>query len=271
MEMEIGHPSSNIEFQYTDKELDEDTDLYYFQARYYDPKTNHFKGRDRVKLEDNLTNYFGINAYVFVNNNPVRNVDEDGNIPSEKTAPGTIRSSFGMRMHPILNVMRLHAGMDISNGQAGGEIKAGARGRVSATGFQEGGAGNYAVINHGAWDGYKLETVYMHMQNSASQYEGVLYGNGDSGFGAVGSTGVGTGPHLHYEIRINGKSINPEGRDAQQILNTLVERSNIHNKMKDLRNLQNKAEDLDIKKQYEEQIQKLLPEYKRLTTEINSL
>jgi RHS repeat-associated protein len=78
LEMEIGSPSSNIEFQYTDKELDEDTDLYYFQARYYDPVRGGFPSRDKVKLEDNLKNYFGINAYVFTNNNPVRNVDPDG-------------------------------------------------------------------------------------------------------------------------------------------------------------------------------------------------
>ncbi|MDR2409520.1 MAG: RHS repeat-associated core domain-containing protein, partial [Bacteroidales bacterium] len=78
LEMEIGSPSSNIEFQYTDKELDEDKDLYYFQARYYDPVRGGFPSRDKVKLEDNLKNYFGINAYVFTNNNPVRNVDPDG-------------------------------------------------------------------------------------------------------------------------------------------------------------------------------------------------
>jgi RHS repeat-associated protein len=66
-------------FRYTDKELDTDTDLYYFQARYYDPVRGGFPSRDKVKLEDNLKNYFGINAYVFTNNNPVRNVDPDGN------------------------------------------------------------------------------------------------------------------------------------------------------------------------------------------------
>jgi RHS repeat-associated protein len=79
LEMEIGNPSSNINFQYTDKELDANTNLYYFQARYYDPFTNHFRSRDRVHLEDNLKNYFGINPYVFTNNNPVRNRDADGN------------------------------------------------------------------------------------------------------------------------------------------------------------------------------------------------
>jgi RHS repeat-associated protein len=76
--MEIGEPSSNIEFQYTDKELDEDTGLYNFHARYRDPVDNRFYGRDRVKLEDNLKNYFGINPYLFTNNNPIKFIDPDG-------------------------------------------------------------------------------------------------------------------------------------------------------------------------------------------------
>jgi RHS repeat-associated protein len=77
MEMEIGVPSSDIEFQYTDKEYDERLGLYYFQARYYDGVI--FLGRDRVHLEDNPMNYFGINPYLFANNNPVTNSDPDGN------------------------------------------------------------------------------------------------------------------------------------------------------------------------------------------------
>ena len=80
MEMEIGSPSSDIEFQYTDKEYSDDTELYYFQARYYDPKTNHFMRRDRVTLESNPGNYFGLNTYLFVNNNPMKYTDSDGNI-----------------------------------------------------------------------------------------------------------------------------------------------------------------------------------------------
>jgi RHS repeat-associated protein len=80
LEMEVGYTSSNIEFQYTDKELD-DTDLYYFQARYYDGIAGQFPSRDKVKLEDNLKNYFGMNPYVFVNNNPIRNTDPDGRNP----------------------------------------------------------------------------------------------------------------------------------------------------------------------------------------------
>jgi RHS repeat-associated protein len=78
MEMEIGVPSSDIEFQYTDKEYDKETARYNFWHRGYDPIGGRFDTRDRVKLEDNLKNYFGINPYVFVNNNPIRNTDPDG-------------------------------------------------------------------------------------------------------------------------------------------------------------------------------------------------
>jgi RHS repeat-associated protein len=96
--MEIGEPSSNIEFQYTDKELDEGTGLYNFHARYRDPVDNRFYGRDRVKLEDNLKNYFGINPYLFTNNNPVRNVDEDGNdaVSMHGGVDGTAASTTGL-------------------------------------------------------------------------------------------------------------------------------------------------------------------------------
>ncbi|GBR76405.1 hypothetical protein NO2_0957 [Candidatus Termititenax persephonae] len=97
MEMEIGEASSNIEFQYTDKELDEDTGLYYFQARYRDPVDNRFYGRDRVHLEDNPMNYFGMNAYLFVNNNPITNSDPDGLEPSPFEAANMLQYAYGVK------------------------------------------------------------------------------------------------------------------------------------------------------------------------------
>jgi RHS repeat-associated protein len=78
MEMEIGVPSSDIEFQYTDKELDTETGLYNFWNRYRDPMDNRFYGRDRVKLEDGTENYFKINQYVYANNNPLKYIDSNG-------------------------------------------------------------------------------------------------------------------------------------------------------------------------------------------------
>jgi RHS repeat-associated protein len=78
VEMQQGQPAANPEFKYTDKEYEEDLDAYYFQARYYDPVAGRFWGRDQVKLEDKLKNYFLTNNYAFVNNNPVNYVDLDG-------------------------------------------------------------------------------------------------------------------------------------------------------------------------------------------------
>jgi RHS repeat-associated protein len=78
MEMEIGVPSSDIEFQYTDKEYDEDVMFYNFWRRYYDPYAGRFVGRDRVHLEDNLTKFFSINPYSYTRNNPLKYIDPDG-------------------------------------------------------------------------------------------------------------------------------------------------------------------------------------------------
>jgi RHS repeat-associated protein len=89
--MEIGTPSNNIEFQYTDKELD-DTDLYYFQARYYDGIAGRFWGRDKIHLEYDLTKFFHTNPYVFTKNNPLKYVDADGRDAALYTTP-----LFGVR------------------------------------------------------------------------------------------------------------------------------------------------------------------------------
>ncbi|GBR72690.1 putative Rhs family protein [Candidatus Termititenax aidoneus] len=78
MEMEVGVPSSDIEFQYTDKEYDEDVMFYNFWRRYYDPYAGRFIGRDRVHLEDNLTKFFSTNPYSYTKNNPLKYVDTDG-------------------------------------------------------------------------------------------------------------------------------------------------------------------------------------------------
>lgn len=77
-EMSIGVPSANTEFKYTDKEQDEDSGLYYFQARYYDPVVGRFLGRDKLSIESKPLQYLQMNPYQFCNNNPIRNIDQDG-------------------------------------------------------------------------------------------------------------------------------------------------------------------------------------------------
>ncbi len=114
---------------------------------------------------------------------------------------GRITSGFGMRFHPILKVNRLHAGIDFG-APTGTPIKAAAAGTViSATHMR--GYGNTVILDHGG--GYT--TVYAHCSRIYVS-KGMKVAQGQR-IAAVGSTGLSTGPHLHFEIRLKGKPINP--------------------------------------------------------------
>lgn len=113
-----------------------------------------------------------------------------------------ISSPFGMRTHPILGTQRMHNGIDMACAQ-GTPIYATRAGKVTVASYQAGGAGNYVSINH--LDGFS--SIYMHMTNyvvSAGQTvsQGQL-------IGYVGSTGLSTGPHLHFGISYAGTYVNP--------------------------------------------------------------
>ncbi|NNE73233.1 MAG: peptidoglycan DD-metalloendopeptidase family protein [Acidimicrobiales bacterium] len=114
---------------------------------------------------------------------------------------GGIGSGFGPRFHPILRINRLHAGLDIG-GAHGNAIWAAADGTVISAGWS-GGYGNRVVINHGGG----ITTVYAHMSSIAIS-NGARVEAGDV-IGAVGSTGLSTGPHLHFEVRSNGVPVDP--------------------------------------------------------------
>jgi len=118
-----------------------------------------------------------------------------------RPVPGAITSGFGMRYHPILGYARLHAGVDF-RGSYGQEIKAGASGRVIFAG-DRGGYGNTIIIDHGGG----MTTLYAHQSSLAAGYNDQV----DAGeiIGYVGSTGLSTGPHLHFEVRINGTPVDP--------------------------------------------------------------
>jgi murein DD-endopeptidase MepM/ murein hydrolase activator NlpD len=114
----------------------------------------------------------------------------------------TLTSPFGMRLHPIHKVWRMHQGVDMAAAQ-GTPIYAAKSGKVTTASFQAGGAGYYVSINHG--DGFA--SIYMHMTHfivSPGQY--VTTGQV---IGYVGSTGGSTGPHLHFGISYNGTYVNP--------------------------------------------------------------
>lgn len=114
----------------------------------------------------------------------------------------TLTSPFGMRVHPVLGYARMHNGIDMACAQ-GTPIYATRAGTVSAASFQAGGAGNYVSINHG--DGFS--SIYMHMTNYIV-YPGQKVSAGQV-IGYVGSTGISTGPHLHFGISYAGNYVNP--------------------------------------------------------------
>ncbi len=114
----------------------------------------------------------------------------------------TLTSPFGMRLHPVLGYYRMHNGIDMACAQ-GTPIYATRAGKVTVASYQAGGAGNYVSINH--LDGFA--SIYMHMTHyvvSAGQSvsQGQL-------IGYVGSTGISTGPHLHFGISYAGTYVNP--------------------------------------------------------------
>ncbi|MEV0649006.1 M23 family metallopeptidase [Phytomonospora sp. NPDC050363] len=112
-------------------------------------------------------------------------------------------SDFGMRYDPYYNVWQLHAGMDLAAG-GGAAIRAAAGGRVVQAGWN-GGYGNYTCIYHGKG----ISTCYAH-QSSIGVWVGQHVKRGEH-IGAVGTTGASTGNHLHFEVRVNGGPVNPQG------------------------------------------------------------
>lgn len=113
----------------------------------------------------------------------------------------TITSEYGYRIHPISGVKKLHTGMDIG-AKSGSDIIAAAGGTVIMAQYY-GGYGNCVIIDHGGG----VSTLYAHM-SSIGVKNGQTVAAGQS-IGKVGSTGNSTGPHLHFEVRINGNTQNP--------------------------------------------------------------
>ena len=122
-------------------------------------------------------------------------------LPISSPVSGTVTSGFGMRNHPILGGRRAHKGLDIA-APTGTEIFAPGRGTVVFSG-RKNGYGNTIIVDHG----YGYTTLYGHCSKLLVE-EGATVSRGDV-IALVGSTGRSTGPHLHYEVRINGDHMNP--------------------------------------------------------------
>ncbi|WP_245647791.1 M23 family metallopeptidase [Novosphingobium lentum] len=123
-------------------------------------------------------------------------------IPSLMPVSGVhLTSGYGMRWHPVLGGRRQHKGVDLAT-PVGTPIHASADGVVGKADWF-GGYGLYVQIEHGG----NLETRYGHMSRIAVA-EGEHVHKGEV-IGYVGTTGRSTGPHLHYEVRVNGEAVNP--------------------------------------------------------------
>ena len=186
------NPADRIEcfFSQPDEQdvASDDSELLYVKAT-FNGNTRSFY---RFQMADGAVDYFdeeGRSAKQFLLRNPVPN--------------GTFRSGFGARRHPILGYTRMHTGVDWSAPRGTAIIAAG-NGTVDKAGWS-GGYGRQTIIRHA--NGY--ETSYNHQSGIA---RGVVPGarvRQGQVIGYVGSTGLATGDHLHYELIVNGAKVDP--------------------------------------------------------------
>ena len=114
-----------------------------------------------------------------------------------------ISSRFGKRKHPVLNRMRLHKGVDYA-ARRGTPIQSSGDGKVIFKG-RKGGYGRVVIVQHGS----RYKTLYAHMNGFKRGIRVGKYVKQGQTIGFVGSSGRATGPHLHYEFRVNGAHRNP--------------------------------------------------------------
>ncbi|TCU10601.1 M23 family metallopeptidase [Rhizobium sullae] len=166
-----------------------DSELLYVNARFGDTVTRFYRFQDA----DGNVDYFdqdGKSIRQFLLRNPVPN--------------GIFKSGFGMRRHPILGFARMHTGVDWA-APRGTPIIATGNGTVEKAGWDSGGYGNQTIVRHA--NGY--ESSYNHQSAIA---KGIVPGakvRQGQVIGWVGTTGESTGPHLHYEMIVNGTKVDP--------------------------------------------------------------
>jgi murein DD-endopeptidase MepM/ murein hydrolase activator NlpD len=181
--------------------------------------------------------------YKFEDNNYTEYFNSDGKSATKalmKTPLNGARlsSAYGMRKHPILGYNKKHMGVDFA-APIGTPIMAAGTGHIEYVGTN-GGAGKYIRIKH--LNGYK--TSYSHLSSYASGIKKNVRVKQGQTIGYVGSTGLSTGPHLHYEVIFNGEKINPmkmklpSGKKLEgKILNNfLTERERIINEISKIKN-----------------------------------
>ncbi|MGH8826411.1 MAG: peptidoglycan DD-metalloendopeptidase family protein [Jiangellaceae bacterium] len=117
---------------------------------------------------------------------------------------GATTSEYGPRLHPILGYVKIHTGLDFGLGD--GNIYAADSGTVVEAKWNNA-YGNMVVIDHGEFNGYRLTTMYAH-QPGLMVTEGQRVEKGQV-IGRIGATGYSTGPHLHFEVRLDGQHTDP--------------------------------------------------------------
>ncbi|MFN9393331.1 MAG: M23 family metallopeptidase, partial [Flavobacteriales bacterium] len=113
-----------------------------------------------------------------------------------------IASGFGMRIHPIYKIARMHSGLDFT-ADIGAEVYATGDGVVQSIDDKLSGYGHHVVLRHG----FGFETLYAHLSRAVVK-PGEKVKRGQV-IGYVGNSGTSTGPHLHYEVMKNGQKVNP--------------------------------------------------------------
>ncbi|MFA6155415.1 M23 family metallopeptidase [Mesorhizobium sp.] len=171
-----------------DDQTSDNSELLYVSATFGGTTRNFY----RFQMQDGSTDYFdedGSSAKQFLLRNP---------LPA-----GKFRSGFGARKHPILGYVRMHTGVDWA-APIGTPIIAAGNGVIEKVGWA-GGYGKQIIIRHA--NGY--ETSYNHQSAFAKGIEPGMRVRQGQTIGFLGQTGLATGPHLHYELIVNGTKVDP--------------------------------------------------------------
>ena len=175
----------------------------------FEDDNNKVRDTGRIIYASMYVNGEEINLYNFKYNNEEEYYDIKGKSITKSLMKTPINgarlsSSFGMRKHPILGYNKMHRGTDFA-AASGTPIMASGSGTVTRARWC-GGGGNCVKIKHNS----TYETIYAHMKAFAKGIkEGKKVKQGQI-IGYVGSTGLSTGPHLHYEVLVNGKKVNSQ-------------------------------------------------------------
>lgn len=176
----------------------------YSDFDFYSEETSEILRWTASKL-DNLERQLGIQKVSFDEVKAYYNENQDrlSNVPAIRPVSGIILSGYGMRMHPVLKYQRMHNGIDL-RADIGTEVFSTGNGTVKFAG-RRGTFGNLLEIDHG--NGYV--TRYAHLSGFADGIRPGAEVERGQMVAYSGNTGVTQGPHLHYEVRMNGRAVDP--------------------------------------------------------------